>query len=73
MYEVDPITGPVIDPQFTQTVAGWLDVSEESRLQTNQSLGDSLDSATIRQTFEPFLENTSLANLDHLYLIGDKR
>jgi hypothetical protein len=64
-FEVNPVTGTVVDPQFGNSPAYWLDISRVSGSKPLDSDLDSRPRADITQAVEPFGEEFGLADLNH--------
>jgi len=63
-HEIDAIARPMIDPEFADA-SKELGISHESRLESNDSLGDALLCAAIRKLVQPVAKDYGLADFDH--------
>lgn len=66
LLEIHPITGAVVDPQFRDAFADWLDVAGVSSGEPFDSCLDSRSRLDVAQAIEPQCEDLGLANFDHV-------
>jgi len=69
--EVEPVTRPEIEAQFTDAFADRFDVAEVAERQTVDADTDALSHDRIPQTGTPFCEHGGLADFDHLSCLCD--
>ena len=67
--EVQPVSGPVIDPQFGYALAYRLNIAEQPGPSPRNAFSDLLGRAMVLHAVEPLLELRSLPDLDHVYSI----
>lgn len=65
MHEVHPVARPIVDTQFRDTSTDWLDVAEETRLQTHDALSHPAGRTGVGKSFQPAGEDNSLADFEH--------
>src|ERR1039457_3481803 len=74
LYEVDAISRPKTNPQFTHAVTDWFDVSRIPIRKTIDASRNCSPGTPIVQAAQPLGKHLGLANRDHfqLYLVGYK-
>ena len=65
LFEVHPVTWTVVDPQFGNSLAYWLNISRVSGSEALDSDLDFRPPAEIAQAVEPVREDFGLADLKH--------
>jgi len=66
LHEIDPIAGPVVDPQLRKGRPYGFDIAAIAERQTAQTLGYSRCRPSVSQAHQPSRERLGLANLDHV-------